>query len=551
MDESKKIELSFSEYGSKYIREFSREVHPFLAEAGVAVVIYHRARTRMEVHLLWDEKERHFSIREAGNNSEISEDPVFQSICERVHYVPADKRSYRFEVTDDISGMLVVFAREQLGALKEYIEKNLAATLLRLENAVLLDVLQRNDLELELLQETGEILAMSLQLEDAFQAIAQALEKLIPFQALAIFILDSKGVSMEEIFSMGYPVDDTRELLRMKAGKGLVGWVVAKGEPLLVSDVSTDSRYVAALPNTRSELVVPLFSGDEVIGAFNLESERLDAYTRSDLYMVAAFANQAALSVVRARLFDEAIEKHHIEDELEIARRIQKRFLPDKSPEYPGLDMDGINISSQQVGGDYYDFIPIVDNQLGVAIADVSGKGIPAALIMASFRASLIAEIRNNYAIRTIMRKVNNLICESVKRGEFVTAVYGVLDVQNKVWTFSNGGHNPPFLLRHTGEIEWLREGGLMLGVMPDKEYQERPVHLHSGDMLVLYTDGITEAENEDSEQFGTERLVKLVKEFRALPAKDMRKRIIDDILRFKAADSQLDDLTLVLIKAE
>jgi sigma-B regulation protein RsbU (phosphoserine phosphatase) len=551
MDESKKIELSFSEYGSKYIRQFSEEVRPLLDDAGVAVVIYHRARTRMEVHLLWNDQERHFSIREMGDNSEISEDPVFQSICDRVHYIPADKRSYRFEVTSNISGMLVLFAREHLGALREHIETNLASTVLRLENAVLLDVLQRNDLELELLQETGEILAMSLRLDDAFQSIAKALERLIPFQALAIFILNPKGASMEEIFSVGYPVGDTRELLRMKAGKGLVGWVVANGEPLLVSDVSKDSRYVAALPNTKSELVVPLFSGDEVIGAFNLESERLDAYTRSDLYMVAAFANQAALSVVRARLFAEAIEKHHIEDELEIARLIQKRFLPERSPEYPGLDMDGINISSQQVGGDYYDFIPIVDNQLGIAIADVSGKGIPAALIMASFRASLIAEIRNNYAIRTIMRKVNNLICESVKRGEFVTAVYGVLDIRNRVWTFSNGGHNPPFLLRANGKIEWLREGGLMLGVMPEKEYQERPVHLHSGDMLVLYTDGITEAENEDSEQFGTERLVKLVKEFRALPAKVMRKQIINEILSFKATDSQLDDLTLVLIKAE
>lgn len=551
MDEKLKETTASSEMESIYLEDLRREFEPLMANRGFAVVIYYRYRSRMEVHLVWEDKERHFSMRENATADGISEDPVFRSICERLHYVPRDKRSYRFEIGDDTSGMLVLFARESLGEFAEYVEKNCQLTCLRIEKAILLDQLERNDLELGLLQETGEILSMSLKLSDAFEAIAEALKHLIPFQALAVFILKGSSENIEEIFSVGYPDTGTRELLELKAGRGLVGWAIEHGESVLVPDVTKDTRYVEALPRSKSELVVPLFSGDEVIGAFNLESDNLDAYTRSDLEMVTAFANQAALSIVRARLFDEALEKHRIEDELEIARSIQKTFLPARSPQYPGFDIDGTNISSRQVGGDYFDFIPIVDNQLGVAIADVSGKGMPAALIMASFRASLIAEIRNNYAIRTIMRKVNNLICESVKRGEFVTAVYGVLDVRNRVVTFSNAGHNPPFILSQTGEVEYLTEGGLTLGVIPDKEYEERPLHIHRGDILVMYTDGITEAENKESEQFGTERLVKLVKENRDLSAKELRTLIVNEVLRFKSGDNQLDDLTLVLIKVD
>ncbi|MCX6831678.1 MAG: SpoIIE family protein phosphatase, partial [candidate division Zixibacteria bacterium] len=312
-----------------------------------------------------------------------------------------------------------------------------------------------------------------------------------------------------------------------------------------------DPRYVKTRETTASELVVPLFSGRQVIGAFNLESDQPDAYSPLDLEMVRAFANQAALSITRARLYKEMVAKNRIEDQLQVARDIQKSFLPRIPPSYPGFDFDAINISSEQVGGDYFDFIPIVDHQLGITIADVSGKGLPASLIMASYRASLIAEIRNNYAIRTIMRKVNNLIFESVERGNFVTAVYGVLDTRNRVFTFSNAGHNPPFILRKSGEVESLTDGGLILGIVPERQYQERPVQFGSGDIMVMYTDGVTDTENEKGEQFDIERLVELVRKNRRLPAKGIRAKIFDEIARFRDINYQPDDLTLVVVKSE
>jgi sigma-B regulation protein RsbU (phosphoserine phosphatase) len=218
-------------------------------------------------------------------------------------------------------------------------------------------------------------------------------------------------------------------------------------------------------------------------------------------------------------------------------------------PDIPGYDIHGVNYPSEQVGGDYFDFVPIVEGQWGIAIADVSGKGIPAALIMAGFRASLIAEIRNNYAIRTILRKVNNVLLEMTPRDNFVTAFYGVLDARNHVFTFSNGGHNPPLLLRQNGEVERLKEGGPLVGVIADARYEERPIWLTPGDVLLLYTDGVTEASGADGEEFGEARLIELVGALRDQSAADICNRVHEAVRGFADRRAAVDDITMIAIK--
>jgi sigma-B regulation protein RsbU (phosphoserine phosphatase) len=223
--------------------------------------------------------------------------------------------------------------------------------------------------------------------------------------------------------------------------------------------------------------------------------------------------------------------------------------LPKEVPQIVGYDIWGVNISSGEVGGDYYDFIHIVDNQLGIAIADVSGKGIPASLIMASFRASLIAEIRNNYAIRTICSKVNNLLCESLEPENFVTAIYGVLDNKNSIFTFANCGHNPALLLRAGGKVEELTEGGMTLGVRPNSLYEERPVYIGPNDLLCFFTDGITEAEGTSGELYEVRRLIDALQRNRRLPAEEIGNRVIDSVRLFAHRDNLSDDLTLIIVK--
>jgi sigma-B regulation protein RsbU (phosphoserine phosphatase) len=265
--------------------------------------------------------------------------------------------------------------------------------------------------------------------------------------------------------------------------------------------------------------------------------------------MLAAFASHAALAVERARLTDRLMERRRLEKELAIAREIQLSFLPKSAPQLPGVDLAGATRPHDEVGGDYYDFIEVGDHRLGLAIADVSGKGIPAALIMAGFRMSLLAEIRNEFAIRAVMRKVNTLLYESTDRGKFVTAFYGVLDWKSGMLTFANAGHNPPLLLRAEGRIESLVEGGLALGILPDARYDDRPVGLRPGDVLLLYTDGVSEAESDTGEQFGRGRLEAALRRLAGLDAQAIVDGMIGTVLEWAGARGQNDDLTLMVVK--
>ena len=381
------------------------------------------------------------------------------------------------------------------------------------------------------------------------KAIFASLRQVVDYDAAAIYLVNRETRVLEMVSAAGYP-DGTDEAFALQIGQGIIGWVVKHGEGLIVPEVRTDPRYVAARPETRSEIAAPMMLEGRTIGVFNLETDREDAYHEGHLEMLSAFAAQAAVAIERARSAHARIEARRLEKELAIARDIQMSFLPGKAPAIPGFDLAGASITHDEVGGDYYDFIPVSETRLGLAIADVSGKGIPAALIMAGFRMSLLAEIRNEFAIRAVMRKVNALLHESTERDKFVTAFYGVLDWKNSVIIFSNAGHNPPLLLRQGGHVEELSEGGLAFGVLPDSHYEERPMPLQPGDVVVFYTDGVSEAENEMSEQWGVPRLVALVREHAHEPSADILEAVVEAVRLWTGERGPSDDLTLMVLRA-
>ncbi len=316
-----------------------------------------------------------------------------------------------------------------------------------LDNALLYEETERRALEKEVLLEVATKLSEPLDLQQVMDAIFQSLRQVVNFDAVAVYLVHRKSLALEMVNSSGYP-DGSEEAFGLQVGQGIVGWVAKTGEPVIVPDVTRDARYVAARPTTRSELAAPLLLKGRAIGVFNLESDLEDAYHEGHLELVTAFASQAAIAIERARLTSELLDQRRLEKELAIAREIQLSFLPKAAPEVDGFELAGSAETHDEVGGDYYDYIPVGEHRLGLAIADVSGKGIPAALIMAGFRMSLLAEIRNEFAIRAVMRKVNTLLYESTDRNKFVTAFYGVLDWSSGMLTFCNAGHNPPLLLR-------------------------------------------------------------------------------------------------------
>lgn len=403
---------------------------------------------------------------------------------------------------------------------------------------------------LRLMAEISRRISSSTDPDEVLTFIVEVSRDLIKCDAAGIFLLNQEKDSFSCVAGQGY--GDTSLLDKSFAiHEGIVGWVLSTGESVIVDEAEEDSRYLNLREQTRSQVTVPIITGAEIIGAFDLESDRPGSFTEEDMELLSALATQAAIAHERAALHQERMQRKRLDEELRIAREVQLSLLPGKAPCVPNLEFAGINVPSRDVGGDYYDFISIAEGQLGIAIADVSGKGIPAALIMASFRAFLRAEIRNNYAITTIFSKVNNLLSEIVKDNQFVSAFYGVLNLKTLRFTYSNAGHHPPILFRGQQETErqYLEGGGLLLGLFTDAHYDEQFIDLRSGDFLLLYTDGLVEAENEDGEMFGHERLEKFVEEHLSLSARELCDSLYVRMAQFTGVGHSEDDTTVVAIK--
>jgi serine phosphatase RsbU (regulator of sigma subunit) len=484
--------------------------------------------------------------------NEAANDPRVDSEMERITKLglrsvlalPLVGKGHMIGVIEAVNKVNGAFTEEDLDILTGLNHQIAVA----IDNAHLYREVKREALEKSLLNEIGKKLSETLERDEVLRAIMESLKQVVDFDAGAVFLLEPGGCDLRSIYSVGYALESDEDL-SFKCTGGLVGAAASSGVAVNVPDVRNDSRYIEAFPGTRSELAVPILSDGLVIGVINLESRTPDAYDDRALALTDAFASQAAISLERARLHESILEGRKLEQQLNFAREIQRSFLPKRDPVIPGYDIAGRNTSSGQVGGDYYDFIPIVENHTGIAIADVSGKGMPAALIMASFRASLIAEIRNNYSIRTIGEKVNALLCESLEPGHYVTGVYGVLDSKHHILTFSNFGHNPPILLRQDGDVEYLQEGGQVLGVTESATFESQTVMLGPGDIVLMFTDGVTEVFDSNGLEFGIQRLVEVLIQNADKTAVEIAEVIDSKVTGFASPSHVFDDLTTVVIK--
>jgi phosphoserine phosphatase RsbU/P len=249
----------------------------------------------------------------------------------------------------------------------------------------------------------------------------------------------------------------------------------------------------------------------------------------------------------RDEYYDELQRKKY---ELEIAHEIQESFLPHEMPQLAGYDIYAINLPAREVGGDFYDFIPISEGKIGITIADVSGKSVSAALFMAVSRTVLRAKAMGNSDAAEVIKDANTLIASDSESGMFVTLFYAILDLKKRTMDYVNAGHNPPVMfIRKTGYLECLTTEGIALGAMDTIEPEEKKINLESGDVIVFYTDGVTEAIDNKGELFGEERLYELVKSSNNLSAKDMVDKINESVREFSQDQSQFDDITLMVLK--
>ncbi len=294
-----------------------------------------------------------------------------------------------------------------------------------------------------------------------------------------------------------------------------------------------------------------LTRSSEIIGGGDLDY-KLEIETGDELEDLANSFNKMASDLKRyiEELRITTAEKERIAKELEIARGIQQSFLPEYPPEVKGVELAALNLPAKEVGGDFYDFIPIGPDKWGLVIADVSGKGIPAALFMALSTTLVRASATGGIAPAKAIQRANDLIAEHDKTSMFVTLFYGVLDAERNTFTYVSAGHNPPFVLAGCGsDTIMLQAKGIALGVVPDIGLEEKEITLSSGDVVVLYTDGVTEAINNEEEQFGQSRLLAIAEQFRSLSASDIIKRIQQEVFEFSSGQPQFDDFTLMVLK--
>jgi sigma-B regulation protein RsbU (phosphoserine phosphatase) len=415
--------------------------------------------------------------------------------------------------------------------------------------------------KLRMLLDITKTISRSLDLDEVLNLVMDTLDSLIPYDAAGIYLVKCSaplaewdGVPDETcVFHTqavrGYDIDDLQEL-HLKMGEGLIGHVAVTGKPYVSHDVRKDRRYINARPRTQSEMVAPIISNEEVIGVFDLESDELNSYTNDDLEVLMLLASQVAIIIEKVMLHEQLIEKQRLEAQLEVAREVQLQLLPGRDPQIEGYDISAYNFPTEEVSGDYYDWVRIYDDQIGIVIADVSGKGVPAALLMAFLRASLRAATHIGYAPHISMSKVNYLLWESIERNQFVTAFYGILDATNRTLSYSNAGHNPALLMRVDGTARFEEKGGVPLGMFKDSRYYEYFETIEPGEVFVLYTDGVTEAMNAAGEEYGRDRMVAAVRECREQPAREMIDFLHRDLMVWTEGQGAHDDVTFFIIKA-
>jgi phosphoserine phosphatase RsbU/P len=395
-----------------------------------------------------------------------------------------------------------------------------------------------------------------MDLRSLLATIMDAAEVLMDAEASSLMLLDRDtgeliitvptGPSGSEIFGKKIP-----------RGSGIAGWVAANGKPLLVNDVSKDDRFLGDITDgdfkTRNVLCVPLVnSGGEVIGILEaINKKRSGNFEDVEITLFQMLANQAAISIEKERLIQEVIEKKRLEEQISLARAIQIRFWPEHAPGVSGIEIGALIEPAYEIGGDYYDILKSTTGLTGLVVSDVNGKGVPAALLMASIRASLRALFDTCSSPVEIINKLNRIIINDTEVDQYATLFFSTYNTSDRKLSYVNAGHIPPILFRkETGTIERLKTGGPVIGFTDEITYHSGELYLQKGDVLVIFSDGIVEAEDENEIEFGEDNLIKLIRQSAKKPSKEIAAQISAAVAAYNHAGGHSDDETILVVKA-
>lgn len=400
--------------------------------------------------------------------------------------------------------------------------------------------------EINLLYNISQKMASCLNPRDVAALVIEEARKLIAASSASVMLVNPQTGTLDILAAFGTA---SQPKVALKVGEGVAGNVALSGKGVILNDVRAAPEFVEGGNEVASLICTPLQVENHTFGVMNISNDTPVQYTAGDLKLATALSMQAAVSIENARLHAEQLERERLVKELEIARNIQQSLLPNSMPNFAGADIAAMSLPAKEVGGDFFDFIPLSGERLGVVIADVSGKGVPAALFMALSRALMRANAIRDAEVAQAVAQTNRLILECATSGLFVTLFYGIVDAKRQTFRYVSAGHNPPVLFRKaTGEMEMLEADGIALGVIDEIELEEKEVALAEGDVIVMYTDGVTESMNPAQEEFGEERLKQVIQRHDALPAAALVRRIQEEAVAFTDGEPQFDDFTLMVI---
>ncbi len=406
---------------------------------------------------------------------------------------------------------------------------------------------------LALISKVGITLLASSTLDETLEQIVSLVFEAVPADRCLLMLRDDQNLEMR--VAVARLRDRVGEVGEIRVSRNVMDEVVMRGNSVLTSDAQHDPRFASGtmvLQGIRSVLAVPLGVADKVFGIIYADSPMAEGrFTEDHLKVLTTLASVAAIRVENARLVEARLQQERLERELQLASEIQQRFQPTAPPVVPGYELQGISFPCYEIGGDYYDFIQREDGKLIIALGDVSGKGTAAALLMSSLHAAIHAQTGSHETLVETISAVNNYLADNIPPNRFVTLFFAELDPESGAVSFLNAGHNPPLIVHAAGTVEQLASGGLPLGIRVDADYREGRTHLQAGDVLVIYSDGVTEAASPSGEEFGATRLYEVVSRNVEASAAGIRDRIESALTKFSQGTQAADDITLVIVKRQ
>lgn len=406
---------------------------------------------------------------------------------------------------------------------------------------------------LNVLNQVADMISSVLDLDELLDRVTDLIQEFLSPDRAGVLLYDEEyEVLLPKVIRR--PENATDDIV---ISNSIITKAVTDRVAILVGDAPRDNRFQASESIVRqriqSAICAPLAYKEEVLGVLYIDRHYPNtSFTDADLKLVAVIANQASLAIANSRLHNRLLTQHTLDREMEIARTIQENLLPATMPNLQNFELGGMCLPARMVGGDYYDIIELPDGRWVIAIADVSGKGVPAAILLASVRAAVQIESRSlmDHGLLEIIDRVNQMVCRDSSNSMFVTMVLGLLDPARRTFEFVNAGHVYPMLFKGEAPVRMLESGGCFLGVMPEITYKEEKVSLEAGSTLVMYSDGVTDVMNAEGEMFGNDRLKDDLQAVSDQSAQQICEHIRRQADTFRGTAEPFDDFTILTIKS-